>query len=108
MIERGDLWLVILGLGLGSFALRFLFLGLVGDRPLPAWLTRHLRYTAVAMMPALVAPLVVWPAATDGQTDPARLIAALVTLGVGLASKNVILAILSGAVALIAGGYWLS
>ncbi len=107
MIDRGDLWLVILGLGLGSFALRFLFLGLVGDRPLPEWLTRHLRYTAVAMMPALVAPLVVWPAATDGQTDPVRLLAAAATLGVGLLTKNVILAILSGAVALVAGGYLL-
>lgn len=107
MIDRGDLWLVILGLGLGSFALRFLFLGLVGDRPLPEWLTRHLRYTAVAMMPALVAPLVVWPAATDGHTDPVRLLAAAATLGVGLLTKNVILAILSGAVALVAGGYLL-
>lgn len=107
MIDRGDLWLVVIGLGLGSFGLRFLFLGLVGDRPLPDWLTRHLRYTAVAMMPALVAPLVAWPAATGGQTDPVRLVAALVTLGVGLLSKNVILAILSGAAALVAGGYWL-
>ncbi|WP_226627111.1 AzlD domain-containing protein [Alloyangia pacifica] len=107
MIDRGDLWLVVIGLGLGSFCLRFLFLGLVGDRPLPAWLTRHLRYTAVAMMPALVAPLVVWPAATGGQTDPVRMIAAAVTLGVGLFSKNVILAILSGAAALVAGGYLL-
>ncbi|WP_353474533.1 AzlD domain-containing protein [Salipiger sp. H15] len=107
MIDRGDLWLVMIGLGLGSFGLRFLFLGLVGDRPLPAWLTRHLRYTAVAMMPALVAPLVAWPAATGGQTDPARLLAALATLGVGLLTKNVILAILSGAAALLAGGYLL-
>ncbi|SDI79031.1 AzlD domain-containing protein [Alloyangia pacifica] len=107
MIDRGDLWLVILGLGLGSFALRFLFLGLVGDRPLPEWLTRHLRYTAVAMMPALVAPLVAWPAATGGQTDPLRLLATAATLGVGLLTKNVILAILSGAVAMVAGGYLL-
>ena len=77
----------------------------VGDRPLPDWLTRHLRYTAVAMMPALVAPLVAWPAATDGQTDPARLLAAAATLGIGMLTKNVILAILSGAAALLAGAY---
>ncbi|MBE9638332.1 AzlD domain-containing protein [Salipiger mangrovisoli] len=106
MIDRTDLWLVILGLGFGSYTLRFLFLGLVGNRPLPEWLTRHLRYTAVAMMPALVAPLVAWPAATGGQTDPARLLAAAATLGVGLISRNVILSILSGAVTLVAGSYW--
>ena len=32
-------------------------------------------------MPGLVAPLVVWPQATGGETDPARLLAALVALG---------------------------
>ena len=107
MIDRLDLWVVIIGLGLGSFGLRFVFLGLVGDRPLPAWLSRHLRYTAVAVMPAIVTPLVIWPNATDGQTDPARLLAAAVTLGVGYVTKNVILAILTGAVTLEASIYGL-
>ncbi|NIY99439.1 AzlD domain-containing protein, partial [Salipiger sp. HF18] len=58
MIDRVDLWIVIIGLGIGSFGLRFVFLGLVGDRPLPAWLMRHLRYTAVSVLPALVMPLI--------------------------------------------------
>ena len=48
-------WTVIILLGLGSFGLRFLFIGIVGDRPLPPWLLRHLRYTAVAVLPGLVA-----------------------------------------------------
>lgn len=93
-------WTVIIGLGLGSFALRFVFLGLVGDRPMPEWLLRHLRYTAVAILPALVAPLVLWPDATDGQPDPARLAAAAATIGVGLATRNVIASICAGAVTL--------
>lgn len=96
MIDKTTLWIVIVGLGLGSFFLRFVFTGLVGDRTLPPWLLRHLRYTAVAILPALVAPQVLWPAATNGQTDPARLAAACVTLLVGLWTKNVIAAILSG------------
>ena len=100
MIEdKVELWLVIFGLGLGSFGLRFLFLGLVGDRTLPAWLMRHLRYTPVAILPALVAPLVLWPTSTDGAVDPGRILAALVALAVGYVSKNVIAAILSGAAA---------
>ncbi|MDQ2092372.1 AzlD domain-containing protein [Marimonas arenosa] len=96
MIEKTTLWLVIAGLGLGSFGLRFLFLGLVGNRPLPAWVLRHLRYTAVAVIPALVAPMVLWPQATGGTPDPARLAAATVTLAVGLISRNVLAAILAG------------
>jgi len=100
VIDRTTLWIVIIGLGIGSFFLRFVFTGLVGDRVMPAWLLRHLRYTAVAILPALVAPQVIWPAATDGQTDPARLAASAVTLVVGLLTKNVIAAILSGAATL--------
>lgn len=90
------LWIVIFGLGLGSFALRFSFLGLVGKRPLPPWLIRHLRYTAVAILPGLVAPLVVFPDVTGGTPEPARLTAAVVTVAVGYLSKNVLAAILSG------------
>ncbi|MGR3455837.1 AzlD domain-containing protein, partial [Pseudooceanicola sp.] len=73
MTDRLELWLVIAGLAVGSFGLRFVFLGLVGNRPMPEWLLRHLRYTAVSILPALVAPLVLWPAATGGEPDPARL-----------------------------------
>ena len=97
MIDTSTLWLVIVLLGIGSYALRFLFIGIVGNRPLPAWVLRHLRYTAVAVLPGLVAPLVMWPAATGGTPDPARLSAALVTVAVGLLTRNVILAILLGA-----------
>ncbi|WP_037229717.1 AzlD domain-containing protein [Roseobacter sp. GAI101] len=102
MIEKSTLWFVIIALGIGSFALRFVFTGLVGDREMPAWLLRHLRYTAVAILPALVAPQVLWPAATNGQTDPARLAAAVVALAVGVITKNVLLAIVSGAATLYA------
>jgi branched-subunit amino acid transport protein len=100
MIDKGELWIVIIGLAIGSFALRFAFLGLVGDKPMPEWMLRHLRYTAVAVLPALVAPLVIWPSATDGQPDPARMIAALVTLTVGYTTKNVFIAMGTGAVTL--------
>lgn len=103
MIEGAGLWVFIAALGLGSFGLRFLFLGLVGNRPMPAWLLRHLRYTAVALIPALAAPLALWPAATGGAPDPARLIAAGVTLVVGYVTRNVVLAIAAGLVALYTG-----
>lgn len=96
----GYIWAVIAVLGVGTYAIRFSFLGLIGGRTLPNWALRHLRYTAVAVLPGLVAPLVLWPAATDGQVDPARLSAALMTFGVGLVTRNVVWAILSGAATL--------
>lgn len=98
-----NLWLVMALLGLGSFFLRFSFLGLIGDRPLPPWILRHLRYTAVAVIPALVAPLVLWPAATNGEPDPARLAAALATFVAGVMTRSVIAAITAGAVTLYLG-----
>lgn len=97
MIDKTTLWIVIIVLGLGSFGLRFVFLGLIGDRPMPPWLLRHLRYTAVAILPALVAPQVIWPAATGGAPDTPRMAAAAATIAVGLITKNVLLAIFAGA-----------
>lgn len=100
MIDRTTLWIVIIGLGVGSFLLRFAFTGFVGDRAMPAWLLRHLRYTAVAVLPALIAPQVLWPTGTGGEFDPARMSAAAVTLAVGLITRNTLGAIVAGAATL--------
>ena len=107
MIDKTELWMVIAALGAGSFGMRFLFLGLVGDRPMPPWLLRHLRYTAVSILPAMVAPLVLWPAATGGQPDPVRLCAALLAFAVGYWRKSVIAALLTGGAVMVLGAVWL-
>ena len=96
MSENLRIWIVILALGAGTFLIRYSFIGLVGDRALPRWAMRLLRYVPVAVMPAIVAPLVVWPQATGGQTDPARLVAALVALAIGAATRSVLGAIVGG------------
>ena len=92
-----NVWLIIGVLALGTFISRFSFLGLIGDRELPEWILRHLRYTAVAVLPALIAPVVLFPPATNGEVDPARLSAAIVTLAVGVWTRNVLWAIILGA-----------
>ncbi len=103
-------WFIIAALGgLGTVLLRFSFLGLIGDRPLPEWVLRHLRYTAVAVLPGgiVAPPLVLWPEATGGAPEPARLSAAAVTLAVGYVTRNVLAAILGGGAVTLYGLLWL-
>ncbi|MDP5217490.1 AzlD domain-containing protein [Ruegeria sp. 2205SS24-7] len=99
-LDPTTIWIVIASLAVGSFALRFVFIGLVGGRTMPDWLLRHLRYTAAAIIPAMVAPLVVWPSATDGKPDLAHMSAAAAALAVGYITRNVIFGIIGGAATL--------
>ena len=103
--SAASIWAIIIVIGLCTYGLRWSFLGALGNRPLPVWAQRALRYTAVGVLPAIVAPLVAWPAATQGQTDPARLIAALVAVVAGMVTRNALAAILSGMTALYGALY---
>jgi branched-subunit amino acid transport protein len=96
-MSGAEVWGVILALGLGTFLIRFSFLGAIGRRSLPEWVLRHLRYTGVAVLPGLVAPLVLWPAATGGQPDAARLLAGVATVAAGLWTRSVLGAMAAGA-----------
>lgn len=102
MIDKGVLWAVIVLMAVGTYLIRFSFLGVLGQRQLPGWLVRGLRYTAVAILPGLVAPGVLWPVATGGQTDPARLLAALATLAAGMAFRSMMAGIAAGVAVLFA------
>jgi len=95
-MDNTAVWTTIIALGIGTFLIRFSFLGLLGGRNLPDWLTRHLRYVPVAVLPGLVAPLVVWPEATGGQADLARSLAALTALAIGALTRSVLGAIFGG------------
>ncbi len=98
-----QVWTVIVLLGAGTFLIRFSFLGLIGGRQVPPLVARLLRYTPVAVLPGLVAPLVLWPAATGGAPDAARLAAAVATVVVGLWTRNVLWSVGAGAGVLAAG-----
>ena len=98
-------WGIILALGVGTYLIRWSFLGAMGNRPVPEWAQRLLRYTAVAVLPALVAPQVIWPAATGGRPDPVRLAAAAAALGIGLVTRNTLAAIVGGGVVLSVGSW---
>lgn len=96
MSADARIWVAILVIGVGTFLIRYSFIGLVGDRALPGWVSRLLRYVPMAVMPGILAPLVLWPQATGGATDPARLLAAAVALAIGAATRSVLGAITGG------------
>ena len=104
------IWTVILALAATTYALRLSFLGLLGGRVLPPWALRLLRYTAVGVIPGLMAPLVLFPQATGGQTDPVRLAVAAIVLLVGWRSGSLMVALAVGTAALAAmtwaASYW--
>lgn len=104
--STAEIWAIIAILGVGTFLIRFSFLGLIGDRPMPAFVLRLLRYTPVAVLPGMVAPLVIWPAATQGIFDPLRAFAAVATILVGVWTRNALWAIFGGAVTFY-GAMWL-
>ena len=78
-----EIWIIILALGVGTFVIRFSFLGILGNRALP-----------------------LWPEATGGQMDPSRIAAASLALAVGLWTKKAIWAIVVG-MAILWGIGWL-
>ena len=94
--STAEIWAIIGLIGVGTFLLRFSFLGLIGGRKMPDWLLRHLRYTPVAVLPGLVAPMVLWPEATHGAFDLPRVMAALVTVAMGLYFRDAIKALFGG------------
>ncbi|WP_172329285.1 AzlD domain-containing protein [Mangrovicoccus sp. HB161399] len=96
-------WTVIAGLAVGTFLIRFSFLGLLGQRSFPEWALRMLRYTPVAVLPGLVAPLVLWPQATGGEPDAARLLAALAAAAAGVLTRSVLWSVAAGLAALYGG-----
>lgn len=88
-MNAAEVWGVIAAIGIGTFLIRFSFLGLFGGRDFPPWVLRHLRYTPVAVLPGLVAPLVAWPGPA-GETEPVRLVVAAVALLAGFLTRNVV------------------
>ncbi|MEL6838112.1 MAG: AzlD domain-containing protein [Pseudomonadota bacterium] len=98
--SAAEIWLIIAIMGVGTFLIRFSFLGLIGNRPMPSFVLRLLRFTPVAVLPGMVAPLVLWPPATGGEPDIIRLLAALATVVVGVWTRHVLWAIVGGAVTL--------
>ena len=99
-MTAAQMWAMIAALGAGTYAIRFSFLGLLGGRELPDWALRLLRYTPVAVLPAIAVPGVLLP---EGGIVPLHAASVAATLLVGWWRRSAVLGAAAGAALLSAG-----
>jgi len=96
MSADAKIWLVIAGLAVATYLIRFSFLGLLAGRRLLGALTRALGFVPVTVLPALIAPMVLSAPGGGLELRPATLVAALAALAFGVTLRHPIAAILAG------------
>ena len=91
MNEIGGLgaWLTVIFAGLVTLCIRASFIVMPPDTEVPAWLTGSLKFVAAAVLPALIAPDVLFRDAAPGDIFNAyRIIAAIAAAAFALKTKN--------------------
>jgi len=96
VIEPATIWLVIVGLGITTYLIRFSFLGLLGGRPVSERVRRVLGFVPATVLPALIAPMVLSDGAGGFAVDPATGAAAAAALVAGYAAASTIAGIGAG------------
>jgi branched-subunit amino acid transport protein len=85
-------WLVVLGLAIGTFLIRYSFIGLFAKRDLPAWLEHGLKILVPGIFAAIVATgLFMHSGHFGGLSQWSRYAAALVAFAVALRTNGHIL-----------------
>jgi len=98
------MWGAVFIIGVGTYLTRLSFIGAFGERAMPVWMERPLRYVAPAVLGAIVLPAVVLP---EGLLDLApasnpRFLAAVIAGAVAVRVKNV-----SAVIAVGMGALWI-
>ena len=94
-------WLLILGLALTSFIPRASFLTLFARWPVPALLQRSLRYVPAAVFSAILVPeLVLTGGSVHFAVDNPRLLAGILAGAIAWRTRNTLLTIATGMLAL--------
>lgn len=92
-----NVWLIFLGMAVGTFAWRFSFIYLFGKVDLPDTLRRGLRFVPPTVLLGLIFPAVIRPAGViDLSALNPRFYAALLAAIVAHFSKNALLTIIVG------------
>jgi branched-subunit amino acid transport protein len=93
------LWLVMTCAGIVTFAIRYSFIGTAGRIDAPDWFVRMLRFVPVAALSALVWPDLVLADGAISLFEP-RLVAGLIAAAIAWRTRNILLTIASGMLAL--------
>lgn len=97
-----NIWFVFLLGGLLTFGMRFTFIFLLGRFEVPETMRRALRFVPPAVLSAIVIPeLVIQSGRIDLSFTNFRLLAGLVAVLVAWKTKNTLLTILAGMLALL-------
>jgi branched-subunit amino acid transport protein len=96
-----NLWLIFLGIGLGTFASRYSFIALFGRTEPPTWLRQALRFVPAAALSAIIFPeFLMHSGSLDLSPANARLVAGLIAAIVAWRTKNTMLTLAVGMIAL--------
>jgi branched-subunit amino acid transport protein len=95
-------WAVVLGLALGTFLIRYSFIGLFANRDIPPWLEKCLRFMVPAIFGAIVfSGVALVGGQMAGWPHWPRYAAALIALGVAWVTKgSMVWTVLGGMAAL--------
>lgn len=95
------IWLLILGIGIATYATRLSFVTFFGKREMPAFILRLLRFVPMAVLSAIIWPqLFVANNALNLSLDNPRWIAGILAGVIAWWTRNVLLTIVVGMVAL--------
>ena len=109
MSEMGGLgaWLTVILAGLVTLGIRASFIVLPPDTQVPAWLTGSLKYVAAAVLPALIAPDVMFRDIAPGDMfNIYRIIAALIAAVFAVKTKNTLGTLFVGMLVLSLLKWW--
>jgi len=96
-----NVWLLLLGMGLVTYAIRLSLIVLIGHVEVPPIIQRGLRFVPPAVLSAIIFPELLRPGGTfDLSLGNVRLLAGVLAAGIAWRTKNVLLTIGVGMVAL--------
>ncbi|MBL6966665.1 MAG: AzlD domain-containing protein [Anaerolineales bacterium] len=92
-----DIWVIMLAVGMLTFATRLSFIVLLERWQTPPLLKRALRFVPVSVLTAIITPELVMPSgAFDLSLGNARLLAGLVAIVVAWKTRNIVWTIVAG------------
>jgi len=96
-----NVWLLLIGMGIVTYAIRLSLIVLIGRVDVPPIIQRALRFVPPAVLSAIIFPELLRPGgALDLSLGNVRLLAGVLAAGVAWRTKNVLLTIGVGMVAL--------